>query len=38
VADTPDGAATREERIGNFETRPAAPPTPPGRTPLWRMA
>jgi hypothetical protein len=34
-ADKPDGAATREEHIGNFE---AQPPAAPGRTPLWRMA
>jgi hypothetical protein len=34
-ADKPDGAATREEHIGNFEPQP---PTPaPNRTPLWRM-
>jgi hypothetical protein len=33
-ADLPSGNTTREERFGNFETRPAAAP---GRTPLWRM-
>ena len=37
-ADTPFNDARREQRIGNFEPPPEAPPAPqPNRIPLWRM-